>query len=305
MKTLLLVLLFLTNPIFAKEDCSYRQKLRQEMGVSHLYEGVSRQRSVRIAVVDTNIYKSTCYQDAIVNSHELRPFPKREEILQHRDLHGSDVVSIIEAANPWAKIEVFPIQEEKLNSADYMKVLERAVLSKPDVLSLSIRSSDSDPQELKLLEKARELGIVVVIVAGNEKVNLDAPKQRRSHFPVNYQLDNFIVVSGYARVYGIYNWSSHQVDTFSGITRRHGISDGFSFPVSGTSLDVPVVSAVASLILQAGAKITPQQMKRFFQTMSIKKSELKGKSVSEGVVDYPSIFKIIQAQRVASTKESK
>ena len=150
---------------------------------------------------------------------------------------------------------------------------------------------------------------LMVIAAGNSSADND----RELFTPANVNVDNAITVAA--------TFDRHALASFSnyGATKVHVAAPGVgiysSVPggqyihMNGTSQAAPYVTRIASKMLDSNTNLTPAQLKAILMGTVDKKDFLKGKVVSEGIVneeraimaaDYANTLSIEESIKLAS-----
>lgn len=126
---------------------------------------------------------------------------------------------------------------------------------------------------------------LLVIAAGNDSMDND----KYGAFPTNLNIPNKISVAasnGYRELADFSNYGATKVDVAApgvGIISTSVNQD--MMPMSGTSQAAPFVTNVAARVKDINPKLTAVQIKKIIMETVDKKSWLKGKVLSEGVVN--------------------
>lgn len=176
-----------------------------------------------------------------------------------------------------------------------------AVDNRARVISWSQFISDHRPDRLAILKEsidyAEEAGVLLVVAAGNEGVDIDRPEN--TFYPACFSNSNIIVVAEIdfmgrldythegrfrsASSYGARNVDIAALGRHLSTNVYHGRS---VYALSGgTSHATPVVAGVAALMLSVNAKLTARELKRILMDTARPLSTLRGKIGSGGMVD--------------------
>lgn len=147
------------------------------------------------------------------------------------------------------------------------------------------------PETLKHLN---DLGVVVVVAAGNDRTNNDT----RPQYPASFMADNMISVASTTSSGGLSSFSNYGEQTV------HLAAPGSSIysttpknryeSMSGTSMASPAVAGLVAEVLSFYPNITPLEMRNLLMRSSIKSDHLKGKTVSGGRAN---LLKALEAAR--------
>ena len=127
--------------------------------------------------------------------------------------------------------------------------------------------------------------ILFVIAAGNDGTDNDSLKA----FPANINLDNTITVAATFKDRKLASFSNYGMKTVEiaapGVSIRSAVPGGGHLSISGTSQAAPFVTKAASMIKDSNSSLTPGQIKKILMGTVTKKSFLKNRVVSEGVLN--------------------
>ena len=154
--------------------------------------------------------------------------------------HGAHVLGIYLAINKDSKVLV----EKQTDMKSYLRGLKRLIDKDVSVINISAIGFKYDLDEYRLLKRAQEKGIVVVVSAGNEGRKLD---NNFKMYPASYDLDNIIVVANYANKESISVNSNYGKETVDiGIIGENILSycNRGICKKTGTSQSAPIISAL-------------------------------------------------------------
>jgi subtilisin family serine protease len=236
----------------------FRNKYEMSQKFSLIKE--KHKKKIKIAIIDTGldnhnfILMNAVPKDIRQNLNKL-DFSGENTIKDYHG-HGSHVASIILGVNP--KAQIIPIKyynknhdgQESLKA--FLSALNKAVEMNVDIINISGGGSDASQEELAILKKAEEKGIIVISAAGNEKTNID--KHSNYYFPASYiknDLKNIIVVGNQATKKQDKSYSSNygynSVDFFTRGEEVMGfVADCKIDKMTGTSQATPVVAGIVS-----------------------------------------------------------
>lgn len=148
---------------------------------------------LKVAVIDTGLDKSAITH---LCSSGHKSFASRDPLKDNHG-HGTHVGGLIEQAAHGSKycmisLQFFdPTSPDTNTRASLVSAIDSAIKLKVDYINISAGGVLPDKQEKKLITKALNRHIKVVVAAGNESSNLD---KKCSFFPACY--DNRLVVVG-------------------------------------------------------------------------------------------------------------
>lgn len=206
---------------------------------------------IKVAVIDTGI--SLIHPDLVVSGGVNVIQTGRS--YNDDNGHGSHVAGIIAAQDNSIgvvgvapKVSLYAVKALDRNGSGYIssiiKGIEWAIANDMDVINLSA-GFDSDSQILHdIITKATNVGIVVVVAAGNSGSSEDTVS-----YPAKY--DEVIAVSATDQNNSIASWSSRGVEVDVAAPGENILSAylGKSYAMeSGTSMAAPFVAGVVALI---------------------------------------------------------
>lgn len=135
------------------------------------------------------------------------------------------------------------------------------------------------PETLKHLN---DLGVIVVVAAGNDRTNNDTVLQ----YPASFSADNLISVASSTKTGGISSFSNYGIrsvhvaapgsDIYSTTPRNRYAS------LSGTSMASPAVAGLVAELLSFYPNLTPIQVRNIIMKSSVKSSVFTEKTMSGG-----------------------
>lgn len=136
------------------------------------------------------------------------------------DGHGTHVAGIIQKEFKHKKpgrgdlslmvLKYFnPQASAKVNVINTIKAIHYASRMKAQVINYSAGGAEPVLTELQAIEKARKLGILMVVAAGNEQEDTDVIR----YYPASYRLDNMISVAAIEKGGGLTDFSNYGKNT--------------------------------------------------------------------------------------------
>ncbi len=257
-----------------------------------------------VAVVDTGIDNNHPFLKNNIITLEGRAtasnfgvdFSKKEYIdSQKRPVdvhgHGTHVTGIIKSINP--KVKILPIKYYRAQASgqDNLKAtieaLEYAVNNNIPIINYSGGGPQASAQELKILKRAQEKGILIVAAAGNNESNLDVPGN--SYYPASYGLSNVISVAAYAKDLSLFrssNYGRSSIDLMApGHEIKSSVPNSRAGYLSGTSQATAFVTGVASLIKSNFPQLNGQEIKKILMNSVKKESQFLSLCITGGRLD--------------------
>ncbi|MBL7664943.1 MAG: S8 family serine peptidase [Bacteriovoracaceae bacterium] len=271
------------------------------INLSGAWKNFEKKKDVVIAVIDTGIdYNHPHLRDNIhvINgkvseSNYGVDFSMSKPSLTPADSHGhgTHVAGIIKSVFPEAKLLILkyynPQASGQANLNSTIRALEFAVDQTVDMINYSGGGPEPSLEELRILRKAEEKGILVVAAAGNEKSNIDDKKY--AYYPASYGLDNIISVNAHdedVNVIASSNWGKLSVDVAApGLRIISSIPGGKAAAMTGTSQATAFVTGVAALIKANYPELSYEQIKNSIIASSVKVKSLEDKTLAGGKVD--------------------
>ncbi len=257
-------------------------------------------KDVIVAVVDTGIdpthpfLKDNLYlPDKIVTSSNFGVDFSKNFITKSAPMdtngHGSHVSAIIKSVYPHVKLLVLKYYNSQASGQDNLKstieALNYAVSQNVDIINYSGGGPEPSREELQILKRAEEKGILVVAAAGNEEADID--NRQNAYYPASYGLENIITVAAHdqqLRLLPTSNYGKKSVDIVAPGVR---INSALPFShrsgnLTGTSQATAFVTGVAALIKSQVPELTPGQVKNIINQSAIKEVVMYEKAKSHG-----------------------
>lgn len=158
-------------------------------------------KEIVVAVIDTGInYDNKVVKSAIPSKYNVKDFDFSEGVNSHTN-HGSHIVGTILGINP--KVKILPLNYVGVNETmdekghkkavrSLARAINYAVSQKVDIINISMGHEEAMSEESQALEYARQKGILVVVSAGNNALDIDMEKFKM--YPASYKYSNMIVV---------------------------------------------------------------------------------------------------------------
>ena len=202
--------------------------------------------------------------------------------------HGTHVSAIIKSVYPGVKLLVLKYYNPTATGQDNLKstiaALNYAVSQKVDIINYSGGGPEPSTEELQILKRAEEQGILVVAAAGNEEADIDV--RQNAYYPASYGLSNIITVAAHdqqLRLLPTSNYGKKSVDIIApGVRINSALPFGRSGTLTGTSQATAFVSGVAALIKSQARNLTPVQIKTLINQSAIKEVNMYEKAKSQG-----------------------
>jgi subtilisin family serine protease len=212
--------------------------------------------------------------------------------------HGTHIAGIIKSVFPQAKLMAIKYynaqakEQDNLNST--IKALEYAIDQDVNIINYSSGGAGASLDELRVLKKAQEKGILVVAAAGNYGSNIDEP--RNHYYPASYGLDNIMTVINHdqqLQVSSSSNFGKNSADLSAPGTRiLSSLPNGRMGYLSGTSQSTAFVSGVAALIMAMHPGADFKTIKKIIISSAKRAPFLSGKCLSEGALDATSAIQV-------------
>ena len=255
--------------------------------------------SILVGIIDTGIdIKHNDLKDSIWTN----PNPIKMNIFGDKDLngwdfardtnltndfhgHGTHISGIISGKNgvcPGIKLIGAAYYKETDDSMTNMtnsaKSFEYLISKRVRVINYSGGGPWFSQTEFNLIEKAKELGIVIVAAAGNNQQNSD----QFLYFPAGYQFDNIISVGAIGLDNKMPLFSNFGVNTIDitapGVSIVSTTPGGRYGYMSGTSQATAFVTGVVALLLTENPKLTYKEVIKFVTEGATKLDSLKSKT---------------------------
>lgn len=255
---------------------SYRKELYKSIQVNKLDYG---NRKIKIAIIDTGLdftipaFKNKIYRPAGVNEsfyglNLLADSQKTYWYPQDNHGHGTHVAGIIVGLFPNALILPIKVFESIKNQASIAVAIDIAIKAKVDIINISFGGEEADPNELAMIKKAEQAGILVVAASGNDNINLTTDKKK--YYPASYQTSNIISVMAHDRegaVSAFSNYSETYTDLMalgtvkSYMIKKNNKKDKCMGVMNGTSQATPFVTVTAAILMAKNPKWNYLQVK--------------------------------------------
>lgn len=237
-------------------------------------------KDVVIAIIDSGIDLKNPYltnrmfiPSSVTNLNQL-DFSGSKAGIQDTEGHGSHVAGLALAVFPYAKI--LPLKFYSLNKGRTknlkatVNAIRYAIKHKVNIINYSAGGMEESKEELKALQDAEKKGIIVVVAAGNERLNLDK-RGEPSYYPAAYSLTNKIVVGNINAQDEKHDFSNYGqvVDLFAyGVfSKSYSVKvegdyiSGCQSNLSGTSMSAPLVTGALALIMATEPELSPMDAK--------------------------------------------
>lgn len=266
------------------------------------WEKFEKKDEVVVAVIDTGIdpthpfLKDNLYTlsgKASTNNYGVDFSKGKKDAKQPIDTHGhgTHVSGIIKSVYPDVKILSLKYYNKlasgKENLDSTIQALRYAVDKGVDIINYSGGGPEPDLEELRILKKAEQKGILIIAAAGNEESNIDV--KRNAYFPASYGLSNIITVTAHDKnlqILGSSNYGKKSVDLAApGYRIKSALPSRRAGFLTGTSQATAFVSGVAAMLKSQFPDLTAPQVKRVITDSAKKSFTFIGKSKSEGRLD--------------------
>jgi len=221
--------------------------------------------------------------------------------------HGTHVSGIIKSVFPDVKILALkyynPQASGQANLDSTIKCLEYAVDQSVDVINYSGGGPEPSVEELRILKKAEQKGILIIAAAGNERSNIDLRKN--AYYPASYGLSNIITVGAHdpkVELIPSSNFGKLSVDIAApGHQIRSAVPYNGAGIMTGTSQATAFVTGVVALIKAQFPELKYNEVRNSILSSSRKFVTLEGKVLGAGKLDAKTALDI--AENIASNKE--
>ncbi len=276
---------------------------KSSIHLSGAWEIFKKKSNIIVAVIDTginanhpfiknNIYVINGTVDKYNYGVDFSTYAKNINMPNDSHGHGTHVAGIIKSVFPEVRLLALKYYNSKasgqanLNST--IKALEYAVDHNVDIINYSGGGPEPSMDELRILKKAEQKGILIIAAAGNEESNID--KKGNAYYPASYGLSNIITVTAHnssIKLLKSSNYGRKNVDVSAPGHRIKSASKGTSRAeyLTGTSQATAFVSGIAALIKSNFPNLNFTEIKTIIGTTVDKYSSLKTKCVSGGIVN--------------------
>lgn len=221
--------------------------------------------------------------------------------------HGTHVAGIIAAA-PNAKsgtsgvapgVSILPVKfysdtnSGAKNLENSIKALNWALDHGAKIINYSGGGPEFSADEYSALKRARDMNVLVVAAAGNERQDTD--RVENYYYPCAYRLENIVCVGNInirVELTASSNWGKNRVDVFAPGENILSTAPGnrYSF-LTGTSQATAFVTGIAALMLSRKPSLKPNEIREILRKTVDKFNSLKNKSISGGKVNAYSALK--------------
>lgn len=185
-------------------------------------------------------------------------------------IHGKQVVRTILDISPY--VEMYKYNYNPKTLKEFEEILEMVIETRPHIINVSSSGTVSSERELSLFKKASDLGIVIVVAAGNEgrEINNDFKP-----FPLSYKTPNIVSVGALDKKGEIASYSNRgdEVDVYLNGEIFTKI-DGVEYFFKGTSASTAIATAHISNYISP--QISPMEAKDIFLKNSKSKKTNRG-----------------------------
>lgn len=294
------------------------QKL--SINIEYARKNFKKKRDIIVAVVDTGVDPNhpylkknllTAKGSVSENNFGIDFSEKAKSKTAPHDSHGhgTHIAGIIKSVFPQVGILTLkyfnPRVKNKYNLDSTIKALEYAVDSGVDIINYSSGGAGASYEELRVLKKAEEKGILVVAAAGNESSNID--EKDNFYFPASYRLKNMITVINHDKRGGLNATSNYGQNTADisapGSRIKSSYPLGRAGYLTGTSQSTAFVTGVAALLMSHYPNLTTKDVKRIILNSAKKDVKLTKFCKTSGYLDASKAFTMAQGEqrKLAST----
>jgi subtilisin family serine protease len=221
--------------------------------------------------------------------------------------HGTHVAGIIKSIFPEVKILALkyynPQASGQANLDSTIKCLEYAVDRNVDIINYSGGGPEPSVEELRVLKKAEQKGILVIAAAGNEKSNIDLRKN--AYYPASYGLSNIVTVGAHDQKVNLIPSSNYGKLSVDIAAPGHQIKSAVPFGgvgiMTGTSQATAFVTGVVALMKSNNPELKYNEVRNALLSSSQKFKTLEGKILGAGKVD--ALKAIELAQTISNSKK--
>ena len=272
------------------------------VNVHEAWRRYKKRKTVIVAVIDTGIDSKHPFikKNISVSTGSLGSvnfgvdFSKKEKITKTpRDEHGhgTHIAGIIKSVFPDVKILPLKYYNQQASGTENLratiKALKYAVEKNVDIINYSGGGPIPSAEELKILKQAEKKGILIVAAAGNEQSNID--DKTNSYYPASYNLSNIITVTAHNQQsvsLSSANYGPQTVDISApGHRIQSSLPDNQAGYLSGTSQATAFVTGGLALIKSGFPHINWRDIKKIIRSSADKRSTLKGKCITEGILN--------------------
>lgn len=205
--------------------------------------------------------------------------------------HGTHIAGIIKSIYPEVRILPLKYYDAKQTADESIsatvKAIKFAINANVDFINYSSAGSGNALEELKVLEEAKDKGILVIAAAGNKGENIDI--LGHASYPANYGLSNVITVAGYDDKLNIVSSSNFGIRSVDIAAPGHRIRGAFignrTAYMTGTSQATAFVTGVAALIKAKYPDLSGPQIKEIILGSVLEVKSFEGKVARAGKLD--------------------
>lgn len=249
--------------------------------------------SVKVAIVDTGVDETIPIFLGKVNKSS-KSFVAGDPEVMDRHGHGTHVAGIISAIiGPDIDVLALKYYDENVSGSENLiastKAIEYAIQQKSRIINFSGGGAYPSTEEFNFLKKAEKLGILVVVAAGNDHLDLDTKSVIDKYYPCVYELSNVICVTNVSITGDLVqsaNFGKKSVDVAApGLNIMSTLPHNKYGYMSGTSQSTAYVSGVAGLIISQYPQINPKQLIKIIKDTASPLPRIKDKTVTGGNVN--------------------
>ncbi len=200
---------------------------------------------VTVAIVDSGLVPDEVLPQQA--SPRSRSLVAGEDLSSDPTGHGTAMARIVGSIAPDAEIAMFKVLGERRQTqpGDIAEAVRAAIGAEADVALLALEVPSSDLELLRALQEASDAGVLLVVAAGNESLDLD----RWSSYPASHDVAHMVVVAAVdegGELTAGSNWGSAVDLAAPGRGIRAGVME-----LSGTSPAAAIAAGVAARVASA------------------------------------------------------
>lgn len=228
-------------------------------------------RPVIVAVLDSGIAPEVP-PDARIHPGS-RSLVTEEQLEDDGTGHGTAMARIVHDAAPGAELLIVKVLDRAGGGSPAVlaRGIRHATEAGAQIINVSSEFAGNDPDVRSALDLAQDHGVLVVVAAGNEGLDLD----RFTSYPASYDHANMIVVAAVdpeGRLTGGSNWGYETVDLGAPGDQ-------------GSSAAASAVSAAAARLLIREPMLAASDLKRALLDSVDRRAAMRGRTATEGVLD--------------------
>lgn len=226
---------------------------------------------VVVAILDSGIALEVP-PDARIHP-DSRSLVTGEQIEDDGTGHGTVMARIVHDAAPGAELLIVKVLDRAGGGSPAVlaKGIRHATEAGAQIINVSSEFAGDDPDVRAALDLAQDHGVLVVVAAGNEGLDLD----RFTSYPASYGHENMIVVAAVGpegHLTGGSNWGEETVDLGAPGDQ-------------GSSVATSEVSGATARLLAREPMLTASEVKRALLDSVDRRTALHGRTATEGVLD--------------------